>query len=73
MTREVLETSSFVGTFKSAKPARALGSEGDYPIAIIEHKETLDKLNSYKERVSKFLSEEDQKAMLLKEMEEFLG
>jgi hypothetical protein len=36
--------------------------------AIVEHKETLDKLNAYKEKLSKFLSTEDQKAILLKEM-----
>ena len=42
-------------------------------IAIINHKETLDKLNSYKEKFQKFLSEEDQKHMLLSEMAEFLG
>lgn len=42
-------------------------------IAIINHKETLDKLNSYKEKFQKFLSEEDQKNMLLSEMADFLG
>jgi len=41
-------------------------------IDIITHKKKLDKLNAYKERMSKFLSEEDQKAMLLKEMAEFI-
>lgn len=42
-------------------------------INIIEHKETLDKLKSYEERFAKFLSEADQKNMLMKEMEEFLN
>jgi hypothetical protein len=42
-------------------------------IEVINHKDTLDKLNSYKERMSKFLSEQDQKAMLMKEMGDFLG
>jgi hypothetical protein len=41
-------------------------------INILTHKETLDKLNSYKEKFQKFLSEEDQKAMLLNEMASFL-
>lgn len=41
-------------------------------IEIITHKDKLDKLNAYKEKMSKFLSEEDQKAMLMKEMAEFL-
>jgi len=42
-------------------------------INILEHKETLDKLNAFKEKMSKFLSEEDQKAILMKEMTQFLG
>jgi hypothetical protein len=42
-------------------------------INIINHQETLDKLNGYKEKMSKFLSEEDQKSMLLKEMAEFMS
>ena len=41
-------------------------------IAIIQHKETLDKLNSYRDKMKEFLSKEDQKAMLLQEMAEFL-
>jgi hypothetical protein len=40
-------------------------------IDIITHKDKLDKLNDYKEKMSKFLSAEDQKTMLLKEMTEF--
>lgn len=40
-------------------------------IDIITHKDKLDKLNEYKEKMSKFLSAEDQKAMLLKEMTDF--
>lgn len=40
-------------------------------IDIITHKDKLDKLNEYKEKMSKFLSQEDQKAMLLKEMTDF--
>lgn len=39
--------------------------------AIIEHKETLDKLNDFKAKAAKFLSEEDQKSMLLAEMAEY--
>ncbi len=42
-------------------------------IEIINHKETFDKLTAYKDKMSKFLSEADQKAMLLKEMDEFLN
>jgi len=42
-------------------------------IDILEHKETLDKLNMFKEKMSKFLSEADQKAMLIAEMEQFFG
>lgn len=41
-------------------------------IDIITHKEKLDKLKSYKDKMSKFLSEEDQKAMLMQEMATFL-
>jgi hypothetical protein len=41
-------------------------------INIINHKETLDKLNTYKDKFQKFLSEEDQKMMLLQEMAQFL-
>ncbi len=41
--------------------------------AVIEHKQTLDKLNEFKDKMSKFMSAEDQKAMLMKEMEKFLG
>ena len=37
-------------------------------LAIIEHADELATLNSYKEKMSKFLSEADQKAQLLKEM-----
>lgn len=40
-------------------------------IDIITHKDRLDKLNDYKEKMSKFLSTEDQKAMLLTEMTTF--
>lgn len=42
-------------------------------IEIINHKETLDKLNSFKTRMEGFLSEQDKKALLLKEMEEYLA
>lgn len=41
--------------------------------AIIEHKETLDKLTGFKEKMSKFLSAEDQQKMLLSEMNDFLN
>lgn len=41
--------------------------------AVIEHKDRLDKLNEFKEKMSKFLSEEDQKAILYKEMAKFLN
>jgi hypothetical protein len=40
-------------------------------IDIITHKDKLDKLNEYKTRMSGFLSAEDQKSMLLKEMTDF--
>ena len=42
-------------------------------IDILTHKETLDKLNGFKEKMGKFLSEQDQKAMLLKEMQDFFS
>lgn len=42
-------------------------------IDIITHKDKLDKLTEYKEKMSKFLSAEDQKAMLLKEMSDFFS
>jgi hypothetical protein len=42
-------------------------------IAIIQHKETLDKLQSYRDKMKEFLSKEDQKAMLLEEMAAFLS
>lgn len=41
-------------------------------IAVLEHKDRLDKLNEFKDKMSKFLSEEDQKAILFKEMQAFL-
>jgi len=41
-------------------------------INIINHKEKLDKLNYFKEQSAKFLSEEDQKAMLFAEMAAYL-
>lgn len=40
-------------------------------IDIITHKDKLDKLNEYKDKMSKFLSAEDQKSMLMQEMAEF--
>ena len=42
-------------------------------INIINHKETYDKLTMFKEKMSKFLSEEDQQKMLVAEMNSFLG
>jgi len=42
-------------------------------IDIITHQDKLDKLKSYKDKMSKFLSEEDQKAILMQEMTEFLS
>jgi len=42
-------------------------------IEIINHKDTLDKLTSFKTRMEGFLSEQDKKALLLKEMEDFLS
>jgi len=41
--------------------------------AIIEHKQTLDTLQAFKDKMSKFLSAEDQKEILMKEMESFLS
>lgn len=40
-------------------------------INIINHKETLDKLNGFKSKMESFLSEQDKKALLIKEMENF--
>jgi len=40
---------------------------------IIEQKETLDKLNEFKAKASKFVSEEQQQQMLLKEMADFFA
>lgn len=40
-------------------------------IQIINHKETLDKLNGFKSKMESFLSEQDKKALLMKEMEDF--
>lgn len=40
-------------------------------IDIITHKDKLDKLTEYKDKMSKFLSADDQKAMLLKEMTDY--
>jgi beta-lactamase class D len=42
-------------------------------IDIIEQKDTLDKLQDYKKRMQEFLSKEDQKNILLREMQDFLG
>lgn len=42
-------------------------------IDILEHKETLDKLNTFKEKMSKFMSEAEQKELLIKEMTDFFG
>lgn len=41
-------------------------------IAVINHKETLDKLTGYKDKFSQFLTKENQKEMLLAEMTAFL-
>lgn len=41
-------------------------------IAIIEQKETLDKLQSYKKQWEELMDKEDRKAMLLKDMEQFV-
>ena len=42
-------------------------------INIINHKQTLDKLSGFKEKMTKFLSAEQQQEMLLNEMNTFLG
>jgi len=42
-------------------------------IDILEHKETLDKLNMFKNKMSKFMSEAEQKEMLIKEMQDFFN
>lgn len=42
-------------------------------IAIIQQREEEEKLIGYKERMSKFLSEQDQKEMLLKEMADYFN
>lgn len=41
-------------------------------IDIITHKDKLDKLTEYKEKATKLMSVEDQKAMLFKEMQDYL-
>jgi hypothetical protein len=41
-------------------------------INIINHKDTLDKLNAFKAKFEKFLSAEDQKSMLMNELTSFL-
>ena len=43
-----------------------------FRIDVINHKETADKLKEYRDKMSKFLSEQDQKEMLMKEMVSFL-
>lgn len=42
-------------------------------IAIINHKEKLDKLNYFRDEMKKFLSKEDQKSQLMQEMASFLS
>ena len=42
-------------------------------IAIINHKDTLDKLTEYRNKMKEFLSKEDQKAILFAEMEAFMS
>lgn len=42
-------------------------------IAIINHKEKLDKLNHFRDEMKKFLSKEDQKAQLMMEMASYLS
>ncbi len=42
-------------------------------IETINYQDTLNKLKEYKDKMSRFLSEEDQKKMLLSEMSAFLG
>ena len=41
-------------------------------LSVIEYKETLDTLNTYKEKMSKFLSEAEQKEMLMTDMITFM-
>lgn len=43
-----------------------------FRIDVLTHKETTDKLKEYRDKMSKFLSEQDQKQMLLNEMSSFL-
>lgn len=43
-----------------------------FRIDVINHKETADKLKDYRDKMSKFLSEQDQKNMLMDEMANFL-
>ncbi len=42
-------------------------------INIINYKETLDTLNGFKSEMAKFLSEEDQKAILMKKLTDYLS
>lgn len=41
--------------------------------AIIEQKETMDKLQAFRDKAAKFMSEADQKKMFFAEMQSFLG
>lgn len=53
--------------------AEGITSDISLRIAIIEQKERMDKLKEYKDKMSKFLSEAEQKANLIKDMEKFLA
>lgn len=47
-------------------------SDIELKIDIINHKETLDKLNEFKKRAEQLMSEADKKAMLFADMKSFL-
>lgn len=42
-------------------------------IAILEHKETLDKLTAFRDSATKLMSEQDQKVLLFAQIGDFLG
>lgn len=55
----------------SGSPVSDWKSDIKLRIEVIEHQDTLNKLNEFKDKAAKFLSEEDQKAMLIQEMVNF--
>lgn len=54
-------------------PSSAWDEDIKLKMAIIQHKERYDLLSSLKQKAEKFLSEEDQKAMLMQELSKALN